>query len=152
LREGTERRLVKRMLICAGVVIALALATAALANTRSFSGRFQGGGTVSFQAKFRHGEAVKVRQGWAWANLPVPCRGPHQTTSNAHFTFAMPVNDKRKFRGVGFAQSGARKSRAAVRGRFSRSGRRAHGTFRLRGNVNGQPECDTGHVVWHAHH
>jgi hypothetical protein len=134
------------MLICAGVVVALAMATVALANTRSFSGRFQGGGTDSFEAKFRHGDAVKVKSGWTWTNLPVPCPGA-DTTSSAHFTFPMPVNNKRKFHGSGSNGS----STASVHGRFSRSGQRAHGTFRLRGNVNNRPNCDTGLVVWHAH-
>jgi hypothetical protein len=140
---------VSRTPIWVGALIVLTWTIAAHANTRSFDGRLHAGGTVAFKVKFRHGEPVKVRHGWEWSGLPVRCPG-ELTTASGRFTFPMPANDRRRFRGVGFARGETGKSRASVRGRFSRNGHRAHGTFRLRGNVNGRQRCDTGRVRWRA--
>ena len=145
------KRLVKRIVIYASVMVALTLTlateAAGSASLRSFSGRFQGGGLDTFTAGFNHGGPVRVRRGWIWRNLPVPCPGA-DTTSSAYFTFGMSVNNKRKFHG----STANRRFTATVHGRFSRRGHKAHGILRLRGTVHGRPNCDTGHVLWYAHH
>jgi hypothetical protein len=141
---------VSRTPIWAGIVIVLAGVAVAHASTRSFAGRLAGGGTVAFEAKFRHGDPVKVRHGWEWVALPVRCPA-QDTTASGHFTFPMLVNERRRFHGVGLARGDTGNSRASVRGRFSRGGHRARGVFRLRGNVNGRRRCDTGRVHWRAH-
>jgi hypothetical protein len=148
---------VKRILICASLILALVLTGVAVANIRSFSGKFEGGGTDSFKAKFRHGAPVKVKgstnpnaPGWAWNNVPIRCNkpAPHNSTTTGHFTFPMPVNNKGKFHASG--SNGV--STATVRGEFSNNGRRAFGRFRVRGVIGADSQCDTQVRRWHAKH
>jgi hypothetical protein len=155
-REGKQMP-VKRTTIFAGLILALLVSATAIANIRGFSGTFDGGGTVKFKAKFRHGEAIKVKgsegddnPGFAWRRLPLHCERPtpHDTTASGHFVFSMDVNDHGKFHASG--NNGI--SAAHVHGRFSDNGQRAHGRFRLRGTIDTGTDrgCDSGVIRWRA--
>ena len=156
-RPGPARvptgRLVKRTIIFAGAIVAVALATVAVATTRTYSGKLEGGGTDSFAVRVKHRTPVKVlgsRRGWAWRNVPISCAAGGDTTASGHFTFPMRVNDRGRFIGNGYSATAS----ATVRGRFSRRhhGRIASGSFRLQGIFGGHSGCDTGRVTWHARH
>ena len=67
-----ERGFMKRMLVCAGSVVALVLATTAFAATRHFSGTVDGGGTVSFATKFKDGKTKTVIPPVKFTAVPTP--------------------------------------------------------------------------------
>jgi hypothetical protein len=72
VEPGKVRR-VKRSLICAGIIVALAIPAPTSAGVPDFEGRDRDGGTVSFETKVRHGRVKKVAIGFAWKNLYVSC-------------------------------------------------------------------------------
>jgi hypothetical protein len=146
---------VKRLLVCAGCLAALALPPAAAAGTRSFHGVAGSTGTVDFKAKVKDGKPVKVRgspnsQGFTWEGVPIECETGSVPGGEVagHFRFSIKVTHRR-FR----AKGSDGYTTARVRGRFRRSGRRARGTLRLRGDFPSfdASGCDTGKVRWRAH-
>jgi hypothetical protein len=139
---------VKRAVTCAGIVVAMAIPATTAA--RYFHGPAHRGGTVSFEARVRHGRARSVGVGFAWKNLPVRCHEGY-TDTDGSFTRRMPVRG-RKFHGTGRTHTKAGWVIARVAGRFSRRGRHAHGTIRVVGDFgSGATECDTGRDRWQAH-
>ena len=139
----------RRMLVCAGLVVAMVFATTAFAVTRHFSGTVQGGGTVTFATKFKHGKTKTVIP-------PVKfkaCRSPatRRTRSLNYTRTGNPIRvTNRKFTYLGAPN---RPSQAKITGTFTNHGRNAHGTFRDHGTfANGADTgCDTGTVDWTAH-
>jgi hypothetical protein len=136
----------KRVIICLALAIAVVFATTAFAATKTFKGTDAAGGTVKFTAVIHHGDITKVR-GFQWADIPMTCDEPNQTTSG-NFTFSAPVNNKHKFTFNG--SNGT--STATVHGKF-KTRRKAVGTFRLHGSPSPgtQDNCDTGLTNWKAH-
>jgi hypothetical protein len=139
----------KRMLVCAGLVVALVFATTAFAVTRHFSGTVQGGGTVTFATKFKHGKTKAVILPMKFSNVPISC-----TEGDTVLNFTLTGNPvhvtNRKFTYLG---ASGRPSQAKITGTFTNHGRNATGTFRDHGNfANGTATgCDTGTVDWTAH-
>ena len=139
----------KRIFVCAGLVVALVFATTAFAVTRHFSGTVQGGGTVTFATKFRHGKTKKVIPPMKFRSVPISC---DQGDTILNYTLAgSPIKvTNRKFTYLG---SPNRPSQAKITGTFTNHGKNAHGTFRDHGTfANGTDTgCDTGTVNWTAH-
>jgi hypothetical protein len=147
---------VKRRLVCAVWVVALALPATTAAGIRSFHGTVDPDGTVDFRAKIRHGNPVMVRgslnhPGFAWEGFPIECELgtlPGGVVSG-HFTFSMKVEDGR-FHGKGSNGTVT----AKVRGKFRKHGRKARGRLRVHGAFSplDASGCDTGRGGWSAHH
>jgi hypothetical protein len=140
---------VKRAVIC-GMVAAMAIPTTAAAAVRHFHGAGQDGGTVSFEAKVRHGRTGKVAVGFAWKNLPVHC-ATGSTDTDGSFTRRMRVSGRR-FHGSGRVRTGAGWVIARVTGKFGRHMKGAHGKIRVHGDFGARAtDCDTGRDRWRAH-
>ena len=137
-------------MICVGMVVALAIPASTSAGGFGFQGRDRDGGTVSFEAKVKHGSARKVAAGFAWNNLNVRCHEGWSQT-NGSFTMRMRVRHRR-FRGIGRTDTGGGEVIAKVTGRFARGATKAHGKIRVHGNFNSRTTtCDTGRDHWKAH-
>jgi hypothetical protein len=141
---------VKRSLICAGIIVALAIPAPTSAGVPDFEGRDRDGGTVSFETKVRHGRIKKVATGFAWKNLYVRC---HEGWSKTDGSFTRPMRVRhRRFHGTGRTHTAGGEVIARVTGRFSRRENKAHGRIRVHGNFNaGATNCDTGKDRWKAH-
>jgi hypothetical protein len=138
------------MVICAGMIVALAIPAPTAAGVPQFQGRDRDGGTVSFKVKVWHGHFKKVAAGFAWKNLDVDCHQGWSQTDGS-FTRRMRVHHRR-FHGVGRTDTQGGQVIARVTGRFTRRGDKAHGTIRVHGNFNtGATNCDTGKDHWKAH-
>ena len=100
---------------------------------------------VEFRAKIHNHHARKVLE-FRWFNVPVP---PNCADSFEGTHFSMRVNRHRRFHGTYPVPNANRK--AIVHGRFKRSGKKATGTLRLKGNFSGGcVNADTGALHWVA--
>ncbi len=140
----------RRCLVTATLVAALAMPAAALAGTRHFDGSVDPSGGISFDAKTRSGKVVKVLPGLAFDKVPVTCDSGKRTfTGNFDFGMAVRIG---QFKGTGlYDPSGGVK----VAGEFTHHGRRANGIIRISGDFdlgNGvtRTNCHGSHQ-WHAH-
>lgn len=149
-----ERRVVKRMLICAGLVVALALPATTAARTRSFHGPMHPDGSVEFEARLKDGKPVRVmgsphHPGFAWERLPIECEAGSLAWDMVagHLPFSIKVRGRR------FHAKGSNGNAIAkLRGRFRRHGTRARGILRVHGDFPRMDasNCDTGWSHWHA--
>jgi hypothetical protein len=141
----------KRILMCAGlvVVVALVFAAAAFAVIRHFSGTVQGGGTVSFATRFDDGKTKSVRLPLKFTGVPISC-DQGDTTLNYSLTGSNLKVTNRKF---SFVSPPGGATTARIAGTFTNKGKNANGTFRDRGTFAGGAVtgCDTGTVNWTAH-
>jgi hypothetical protein len=138
------------MVICAGMIVAMAIPAATSAGVPDYQGRDRDGGTVSFETKVKQGRVKRVAVGFAWKNLNVRCHEGWSQTDGS-FTRRMPVRHRR-FHGIGRTHTEGGVVIARVRGRFARRGGKARGMIRVRGNFNaGATSCDTGRDHWKAH-
>jgi hypothetical protein len=136
----------KRSLIAVVLVLALVPAPAAAA-TRHYTGRIDPGGTVSFDARVRQG-TIKEVIGFAWEAMPMTC-DEGSSTVGGQFKTLIDVA-KAKFHQKGTTH-GSLMSWAKVRGRFTKHGKKAHGTLREHGDFAKLTSCDTARLDWHAH-
>jgi opacity protein-like surface antigen len=139
---------VKRVLMCACVVVllaALAVPALAAAAVQDYSGTDLDGGKVSFKATTAQGEVTHVKR-FAWKHVPITCN-EGDTKAHGTFFFAIDVKSDGTFRDKATNHHGGT---ATVTGRFTRHGRKVHGTFRLHGKVPPDHSCDTGTDSWKA--
>ena len=145
----------KRVLICAGLVVALVLPATTAARARSYHGSVHPDGSVEFDARLRHGKPARVKgsprhPGFAWDSVPIECETgslPWESVSG-HLPFSIEVMHRR------FHAKGSNGNAiASIRGRFRRHGRRARGILRVRGDFPRMNawNCNTGWRHWHAH-
>jgi hypothetical protein len=139
----------KRIVICAGSVVALVFATTAFAATRHFSGTVQGGGTVSFATKFEDGKTKTMKPPLKFSAVPITC-DQGSTVLNYTLTGSPITVTARKFT---YTTAPGGPTHAKITGTFTNKGRNANGTFRDYGTfANGAATgCDTGTVHWTAH-
>jgi hypothetical protein len=139
----------KRIVMCAGLVVALVFAATAFAATRHFSGTVQGGGTVSFATTFENGKTKSVKLPLKFNAVPISC-DQGDTTLNYSLTGTTLKVTNRKF---SFVSTPGGASTARITGTFTNKGKNANGTFRDRGTFAGGAAtgCDTGTVNWTAH-
>jgi hypothetical protein len=128
---------VKRILISAGVIVALVFPAGAQARIRHETGTVTEGGTVSADVKIRHRHARKVLN-FTWNDVPLDCT-EGSTTTSGNFTFALPVKHDH-FSGTG--TNGV--STVHVAGDFTKHGKREHGIFRAKGTFGTFHNCDSG--------
>ena len=147
MSAGTPKRmLMTRALVCLALVVALAFATTAFAVIRHFSGTVEGGGTVTFATKFRHGKTRLVRTPVRFSDVPITC-----DQGNGTLDFTLSGGSLRVTRRQFAYQTPAGNPRAKITGTFTNKGRRAHGTFRSYGTYGSATGCDTETVDWRAH-
>jgi opacity protein-like surface antigen len=142
---------VKRILIGAGLIVALAFAATAVASVRHYHGAVDEGGSVRFQTKVRHGETIKVKA-FVFNHVPMECDNGASTVGYVGSPPpAMRVNEEHRFHGD-FTSGGGHK-RLRIRGRLRDHEQKARGTLRVTGDfAGGATNCDTGKVHWHARH
>lgn len=139
----------KRVLIGAGLVVALAFPATIIAGIRHYEGTVDEGGTTRFVTKVRHGETIKVRQ-FVFKHVPMQCDdGPSTVDDVGTPPPAMRVNARHRFQG-NFSSAGGRKH-LHIDGKLKHHGRKAEGTLRVRGDFGGSAtNCDTGRDHWSA--
>jgi hypothetical protein len=138
---------VKRCVAVIAVAAALAAPPAALASIRQFDGSVDPAGAISFDAKKRLGRVVEVLAGFAFSHVPVSCDDGHHHIKGS-FDFPMDVY-RRRFEGTGSYDG---PGHVTVSGKFSRTGRRAHGTIQISGDFTAidATGCHAKHD-WTAH-
>jgi len=141
---------VKRILICAVLIVALALSAVAVAAVRHYHGTVQAGGTLRFVTKVRHGKTIKVRR-FVFKHVPMQCDNGASTVGNVGTPPpAMRVNAQHRFHG-NFTSAAGRKH-LHIDGKLKHHARKAKGTLRVRGDFGGSAtSCDTGKDDWRAH-
>jgi hypothetical protein len=138
----------KRILVCAVLVVSLLLATTAFAVIRQFSGTVQGGGTVSFATKFENGTTKTVKPPLKFTGVPISC-----DQGNTHLNYTL-TGDPIKVENRRFTfKSAPGPNQTKITGTFTTNGKNATGTFRSHGTFAGGAAtgCDTGTVNWAAH-
>jgi hypothetical protein len=143
---------VKRIVVCATLIVALAVPTVAGAWTHVFDGKFDPSGTIELKIRKLHGRSklttVKFRE------VPISCDQGNETTSGNVLKQRVPVEGG-KFRLTARATSADDHSTLKLVGRLTHHGRRAKGTMRVHGAVvpldgGTHGRCDTGRLRWHA--
>ena len=139
----------KRALIGAGLIVALAFPATIIANVRHFEGTVDQGGTIRFVTKVRHSKTIKVRQ-FVFKHVPMQCDDGASTVGDVGTPPpAMRVNSKHRFHG-NFTSSGGKKQ-LHINGRIKDRGTKARGTLRVKGDFGGgSTNCDTGRDHWSA--
>jgi hypothetical protein len=142
---------VKRIVIGAGVVVALMFAAVAVASIRHWNGSVNGGGDLKFQTVVRDGETFKVKR-FVFRRVPMECDDGASTVGDAGTPPPpMRVNRNHRFHGD-FTSANGRK-RLRIRGRLRDNDQKARGTLRVTGNFGGgSTNCDTGRTRWRARH
>ncbi|MFL5906254.1 MAG: hypothetical protein ACJ75Z_01495 [Solirubrobacterales bacterium] len=148
-----------RAVICvAAFALACAIPAIAGGSTSSYKGGFDPSGTLKFtRAKKKH--TPPAVGGFSFSRFPLACdRGAN--TESTSLNFSVLVKD-RKFHAKGVIPAGSQHpdSELILKGEFSRSHHRAHGTMRVFGPkvpVDDQAggssdQCDSGNVAWTAH-
>ena len=140
----------KRILICAVLIVALALSAVAVAAVRHYNGTVEGGGTLRFVTKVRHSETIKVRR-FVFKHVPMHCDDGASTVGDVGTPPpAMRVNAQHRFHGN--FTSGAGRKHLHIDGELKHHDRKAEGTLRVRGDFGGSAtNCDTGKDDWSAH-
>ena len=139
----------KRVLIGAGLIAALAFPATLIAGVRHFEGSVHQGGTVRFVTKVKRGKTVKVRR-FVFNHVPLECDDGASTVGDVGTPPpAMKVNKRHRFHG-NFTSSGGGKH-LHIDGKITRHGRKARGRLRVRGDFGGgATNCDTGTDRWSA--
>lgn len=135
----------KRVLIAAGIVAALAMSASAYAARGShFQGVVKGGGTMLFTTG--NPDHHHVVRSFQWNDVPVTCQSPTHTTSTYTFSHSIRIRHA-QFHGLDVAGPGAAMH---VSGTFSHQGHRAKGTLQINGDIFEGNACKTGKLDWHA--
>jgi hypothetical protein len=142
---------VKRIVIGAGLIVALAFAATAVASIRHYHGAVDEGGSLRFETKVRHGETIKVKN-FVFNRVPMECDdGASAVGDVGSPPPAMRVNEQHEFHG-NFTSAHGRKH-LRIRGKFKDDDQKARGTLRVRGDFGGgATNCTTGKVQWRAKH
>lgn len=140
---GMPRRLT--LLVVIGGVGCLLAASAAGAATRAYETPWGGADDVSFTAKLKHGQPVKVVD-LTFGGFTFPCStGP--VTFSAAGIQPIKVKDGRFRLDVYGTDPGDPK--AVFLGRINESGTRANGSYSVKGTFPGDMQCEGSHA-WFA--
>ena len=141
----------KRIVIGAGLIVALAFAAAAVASIRHYHGAVNEGGSLGFQTKVRHGETIKVKT-FVFKRVPMECDNGASTVGDVGSPPPpMRVNQEHRFHGD-FTSGNGRK-RLRIRGRLRDDDQKARGILRVSGDFGaGAANCHTGKTHWRAKH
>jgi hypothetical protein len=141
--------LFKRIALVLALVGALAFASVALAGTIAFTGKFETGGTVSFDFSGPpEGKEPATVQNWAWTRFRIKCKnGKHRYSGTAEGV-QVEVDPTRRFYLELIRKDGG--GRAIVDGRFKPDWQKAKGTFKVKGKTSVGKRCRSGKVEWTA--
>lgn len=141
----------KRIVIAATLIVALALAAVAVASIRHYHGAVKEGGNLRFKTKVQDGETIKVKK-FIFNRVPMECDDGASTVGDTGTPPPpMRVNRRHRFHGDFTTPNGRKRMR--IRGRFRDDDQKARGTLRVTGDFRGgATNCDTGRVHWHAKH
>lgn len=141
----------KRLWMVVGAVgMALFAAASADASTRQYAGQGSHGVHIVFQARFNHGEPIKIQR--FTYRVGVRCDVGGWTRARGHLRFAMHVNSRRGGRRF-WGRANVKGRHVHVRGHFveGRPDEVAEGILNLHGRVNSRhSNCATGRVTWFA--
>jgi hypothetical protein len=140
---------VKRVAPLLALVGVLAFAGIAWAGTIPFTGKFETGGTVSFDFSGPpEGKELATVQNWAWTRFRIKCKnGKHRYGGTAEGV-SVDVDPMRRFYLELDREAGG--GRAIVDGRFGREWQKATGTFKVKGKTSLGKRCRSGKVEWTA--
>ena len=142
----------KRVLVvCAALLVALALATTAFSVTRHFSGSSEGlGGAVTFATKFKNGKTKHIKTPIEFDTLPISC---DQGNTFLDYRKEVPIKVNKRTRQFSYKTRAGEPNRTTIKGKFNKKGKRVRGTIRSRGTFGGGSAtgCDTGTLDWTAH-
>ena len=141
----------KRIVIGAGLIVALVFAAIAVANIRHYHGKVEGGGHLRFVTKVRGDQTIKVKT-FVFSRVSMRCDNGASTVGNAGSPPPpMRVNDEHRFHGDFTSRNGHKRMR--IRGRFKDDDQKARGSLRVTGDFGGgATNCDTGKTRWRAKH
>ena len=141
----------KRIVIGAGLIVALAFAAAAVASIRHYHGHVREGGSLKFRTKVRDDETIKVKR-FVFNRVPMECdNGASTVGDRGSPPPPMRVNQEHRFHGDFTSGNGHKRLR--IRGRLRHHDQKARGTLRVTGDFGGgATHCDTGKTHWHAKH
>jgi hypothetical protein len=145
----------KRVVMVAGLVGALAFAAVAAGAVKHYRGPIQQGGHVTFQTKVKHHKTKRVKS-FFFFKVKLSCENsptgdPIPISNKSPIKFPIPAMKvkHRKFHGSFYKAEF--KTRGEVEGEFSDHYRAAEGTLRVHGRpISGFGKCDTGTVDWTA--
>jgi len=142
---------VKRIVIGAGLIVALVFAAVAVANIRHYHGTVKEGGKLRFETKVRDHETIKVKR-FVFKRVPMECDNGASTVGDVGSPPpAMRVNREHRFHGD-FTSGNGRK-RLRIHGKLRDDDQKARGTLRVTGDFGGgATNCDTGRAHWRAKH
>jgi hypothetical protein len=141
----------RRILLCVGLALALAIPAGALAATKALFGELDGHPDSTVKIRTASGnDGVSVKS-FAVKDFDVSCEdGATVALKRVKLTGRIPVGDK-----GGFSERDDNGETVfKIRGELKRDGKRATGTFRHFGSLEGQDgavhECDSGRLSWTA--
>ncbi len=145
----------KRVVLVAGLVGALACAAVAVGAVKHYRGPIRQGGHVTFETKVRHHRVKRVEE-FFFFKVKLYCENsptgdPIPISNKSPIKFPIPPMRVRQRQFRGSFYNAEFKTRGEVEGEFSDHYRRAQGTLRVHGRpISGFGKCDTGTVDWTA--
>jgi hypothetical protein len=147
IKQG--RLLVRRILLCVVLIVALALPTQAIASTKSYGGGFDPSGSLSFKVKKKKHKKKRVIK-FLFQGVPMTCDDGAHTTSGL-LTFAMKVK-KGSFHGdASFNNQATLVVQGELSGSSASGALQAIGALPIDGGDGAAgTNCDTGVRPWSA--
>ena len=136
----------RRAQLAVGVLAALALPAAALAN---YGGKLDSPGAgIELAASFKHGSPKAVTS-FEFHNVPTSCGSYGTSATTGEVNKDMEVDSDGKFHKT-FHQNSGRET-IKIRGHFFDDAKKVSGTLHVTGTISGCSTSDTGVVHWKVH-
>lgn len=137
----------KRLLIAAVLATALVLPASALAATKTYGGKFKGGGKIAVDIGVQNKKPATVEE-TRFKNLPATCQnaGAVVLTGNITWINFLVTNGKFVGHGIPVGNGGT----ADFTGTFSHKNKLLDGKFKLTNNSVQTDTCSTALVKYHA--
>ena len=129
------------------MMVGLFAAQTQAAVAPGYYGSTEAGGELNFGAKFNDKGAPTQVKHLRWSNIPATCTGFPPTAHSGDLKITMRVDGHGEFHGSDKLSTGAK---VTIEGRFKHHDQKATGTFRLKGEIAGCANADTGKLGWNA--
>ena len=141
--------MLKRIALLLAAVSVLACASAAMAASEEWAGRFDEGGAVAFKLTIpAKGEQRKVKA-WKWSDFKIRCRNGKHRYDGEFTTAVKPVAVDPTLRQFKIKAVNSWGGKAVVNGTFDEAYASAVGTFKVRGRTAVGRRC-RGESGWVA--